>query len=66
MIMTEQKKWALIRIIGFIVMCLGIVILGIATQGASIIIELIGLSGLFIGLCMIVHGLIKSWLHKEG
>ena len=63
--MRKQTKWYLIRLTGFILMCLSILILGVVTQGGSIILELAGLGGLFVGLCMIVYGLIKSYLHKE-
>ncbi len=62
--MTNQEKWVLMRVIGFILMCIGLIAAGIATQGASVAIEITGLSGLLLGFCVFTYGLVKSWWNK--
>ncbi|KKM89187.1 hypothetical protein LCGC14_1251250 [marine sediment metagenome] len=60
--MTNQKKWTALRLIGCILMCLGLIVLGIATQGGSLMYEFIGFGGLFAGFCVFIYGLMVQIL----
>ena len=62
--MIKQKKWTILRLIGLALMCVGFVALGMATQGTSILVEVIGLAGLLVGFCIFAYGLVKPWLNK--
>lgn len=63
--MTKQKRWTLIGLTGFVLICIGFIVLGIATQGASFVTEIIGLSGMFMGFFLFTYGYSAKWLHKK-
>ncbi len=64
--MEKQRKWSLMRIIGSILICIGLVATAVVTQGTSAIFEIISLSSLFIGICLLAYGLAGLWCNKEG
>ena len=63
--MIKQKKWTILRLIGFVLMCIGLVATAMATQGTSAVFEVIALGSLFIGfLCLLAYGIVRSWAYS--
>ncbi len=62
--MKKQKKWSLMRVIGSILICIGLVTTAVATQGTSAIFEVVAIGNLFIGSCLLAYGMVRSWAYS--